>query len=378
MRCCRSAIIVIGLSLILLMIVFRSIAVPMKATLGYLLSVGAALGAVVVVFQWGWLDGAAARAGERPDRQLPADLRDGRAVRAGDGLRDVPGLGDAGGLRPLRRRRGRPCYRGFKASSRVVTAAALIMVSVFVAFIPAGPATIQQIAFGLAVGVFVDAFIVRMTLVPAVMVLLDRRAWWLPRWLDRRRAGGRRRGRRAAPQDRVRALGGGATGRRPCWPGTSSCYEGSRLCSSRPHPGGSTRLTVAGGAGRCATWATCWWGASVRSAASWWWTACCCRSSARRSTAGRRSSSSTDRTAPPPRSRTRSGSPGTRAHRGALAAGSRTFVEETFETINEPTAALAIERTDHAPDETDDNVASLNAAITAALMAIAGGATSSS
>ena len=77
-------------------------------------------------------------------------------------------------------------FRGFKASSRVVTAAALIMVSVFVAFIPAGTATIQQIAFGLAVGVFVDAFVVRMTLVPAVMVLLDRRAWWLPRSMDRR------------------------------------------------------------------------------------------------------------------------------------------------------------------------------------------------
>jgi RND superfamily putative drug exporter len=74
---------------------------------------------------------------------------------------------------------------GFRASSRVVTAAALIMTSVFVAFIPGGPATIKQIAFGLAVGVSVDAFLVRMTLVPAVLVLLGKRAWWLPRWLDR-------------------------------------------------------------------------------------------------------------------------------------------------------------------------------------------------
>ena len=65
MRCCRSALIVIGLSLILLMIVFRSIAVPIKATLGYLLSVGAALGAVVAVFQWGWLDDADAGPRER-------------------------------------------------------------------------------------------------------------------------------------------------------------------------------------------------------------------------------------------------------------------------------------------------------------------------
>jgi RND superfamily putative drug exporter len=74
---------------------------------------------------------------------------------------------------------------GFRASSRVVTAAALIMTSVFVAFIPGGPATIKQIALGLAVGVFVDAFLVRMTLVPAVLALLGRRAWWLPRRLDR-------------------------------------------------------------------------------------------------------------------------------------------------------------------------------------------------
>ncbi len=76
-------------------------------------------------------------------------------------------------------------HRGFRASAKVVTAAALIMSSVFVAFIPGGSATIKPIALGLAVGVFVDAFVVRMTLVPAVLVLLGTRAWWLPGWLDR-------------------------------------------------------------------------------------------------------------------------------------------------------------------------------------------------
>jgi RND superfamily putative drug exporter len=75
--------------------------------------------------------------------------------------------------------------QGFRASSRVVTAAAMIMTSVFIAFIPDGSSTIKPIALGLAVGVAVDAFIVRMTLVPAVMVLMGRHAWWLPRWLDR-------------------------------------------------------------------------------------------------------------------------------------------------------------------------------------------------
>ena len=75
--------------------------------------------------------------------------------------------------------------QGFRASSKVVTAAALIMTSVFIAFIPDGSSTIKPIALGLAVGVAVDAFVVRMTLVPAVMILMGRHAWWLPRWLDR-------------------------------------------------------------------------------------------------------------------------------------------------------------------------------------------------
>ena len=65
-------------------------------------------------------------------------------------------------------------------------AAAVIMFAVFAAFVPEGEGPIKTIAFGLAVGVFIDAFVVRMTLVPAVLALLGRRAWWLPRWIDRR------------------------------------------------------------------------------------------------------------------------------------------------------------------------------------------------
>jgi RND superfamily putative drug exporter len=76
-------------------------------------------------------------------------------------------------------------HHGFKASSKVVTAAAMIMTSVFIAFIPGGSATIKPIALGLAIGVAVDAFVVRMTLVPAVLMLLGRGAWWLPAWLER-------------------------------------------------------------------------------------------------------------------------------------------------------------------------------------------------
>jgi RND superfamily putative drug exporter len=75
---------------------------------------------------------------------------------------------------------------GFVSASRVVVAAAVIMFAVFAAFVPEGSAIIKPIAFSLAVGVFVDAFVVRMTLVPAVLALLGRRAWWLPGWIDRR------------------------------------------------------------------------------------------------------------------------------------------------------------------------------------------------
>ncbi len=177
--------IVIGLSLVLLMIVFRSIAVPIKATLGYLLSVGVALGAVVMVFEWGWADSLFPGISDGPvvsflpifvmgvlfglamdyEMFLVSAMRE-HFVTSGDAQESV--------------------REGFRASSRVVTAAALIMTSVFVAFIPAGTSTIQQIALGLAVGVFVDAFAVRMTLVPAVLSLLDRRAWWLPSWLERK------------------------------------------------------------------------------------------------------------------------------------------------------------------------------------------------
>ncbi len=178
------AAIVIGLSLLLLMVVFRSLAVPVKATLGYLLSVGAALGAVVMVFQLGWLDAIFPGIADGPivsflpifvmgvlfglamdyEMFLVSAMRE-EYVETGDARQAV--------------------YDGFRASSRVVTAAALIMTSVFLAFIPGGSSTIQPIALGLAVGVLADAFLVRMTWVPAVLALLGRRAWQLPGWLDR-------------------------------------------------------------------------------------------------------------------------------------------------------------------------------------------------
>ena len=185
---------VVGLSFILLMIVFRSIAVPITATLGYLLSVLAAFGVVAAVFEWGWFADLlhVARVGPvisfmpivlmgvlfglAMDYQvfLVSRMREDyvHASRARGGRADR--LTALGAVRS-----------GFTASARVVTAAALIMFAVFAAFVPEGDSSIKPIALGLAVGIAVDAFLVRMTLIPALMALLGEKAWWMPRWLDR-------------------------------------------------------------------------------------------------------------------------------------------------------------------------------------------------
>jgi RND superfamily putative drug exporter len=177
------AAIVIGLSVLLLTIVFRSIAIPIKATLGYLLSVAAALGAVVAAFQWGWIEPVMGDSAGPIVSFLPIFVM---GVLFGLAMDYEMFLVSA--MREEFVLTGDPkeaVTEGFKASSKVVTAAAMIMTSVFIAFIPGGSATIQPIAFGLAVGVAVDAFVVRMTFVPAVLTLLGRRAWWLPAGLDR-------------------------------------------------------------------------------------------------------------------------------------------------------------------------------------------------
>ena len=178
-------IVVVGLSLLLLLVVFRSVAVPLKATVGYLLSGLASFGAVVLVFQHG----------------IGADLID--VTRTGPVVSFLPiilmgvlfGLAMDYEVFLVSRMRedfvhggdARAAITGgFVANARVVAAAAVIMISVFAAFVPHADAAVKPIAFGLAVGVFVDAFVVRMTLVPAVLALLGDRAWALPRWLDRR------------------------------------------------------------------------------------------------------------------------------------------------------------------------------------------------
>ncbi|MEU6260970.1 MMPL family transporter [Streptomyces sp. NPDC047043] len=177
------AIIVI-LALILLTIAFRSLLVPVKAALGFLLSVAASLGATVWVFQSGNLNGLLDIPSAGPVTSfLPVLLigvlfglaMDYEVFLVSRMREHYEHTGDAAAA----------ITQGFARSGRVVSAAALIMVAVFGGFVFNHDPIIKSIGFALAFGVFVDAFVVRMTLVPAAMALLGRRSWGLPGWLDR-------------------------------------------------------------------------------------------------------------------------------------------------------------------------------------------------
>ena len=170
----------IGLAFILLMIVFRSVLVPLTATVGFLLSVLATLGATVAVFQnglFGLVEGQPIVSfmpiiligivfGLAMDYQVFLVTRMREAYVHGASARES-------------------VVDGFRHGARVVTAAATIMISVFAAFMLQDNSLIQSMGFALAAAVFFDAFIVRMTLIPAVMYLLGDKAWWLPKWLDK-------------------------------------------------------------------------------------------------------------------------------------------------------------------------------------------------
>ncbi|AXQ55313.1 MMPL family transporter [Streptomyces koyangensis] len=175
---------VVGLAFLLLMVVFRSILVPLKAALGFLLSVVAALGAVVAVFQWGWLGGLFGVEQPGPIMSVMPILMVGVVfglamdyeVFLVTRMREAYVHGESP---------AQAITTGFRHGARVVTAAAVIMIAVFAGFIGSGEQMIKMIGFGLAIAVFFDAFVVRMAIVPAVLALLGKRAWWLPRWLDR-------------------------------------------------------------------------------------------------------------------------------------------------------------------------------------------------
>ncbi|GGR33020.1 membrane protein [Streptomyces aurantiogriseus] len=177
-------IVVVGLAIVLLLVVFRSVLVPLKAALGFLLSVLASLGVVVLVFQQG--HGAELVGAETtgPIMSLMPIFMVGIVfglamdyeVFLVSRVREAYTHGEA--ARPA-------VVSGFRHSARVVVAAALIMIAVFAGFIGESDSMIKMIGFGLASAVLFDAFVVRMAIVPAVLALLGDRAWWLPKWLDR-------------------------------------------------------------------------------------------------------------------------------------------------------------------------------------------------
>jgi len=175
---------VIAVSFLLLMVVFRSILVPLKAAVMNVLSIGAAYGVIVAVFQWGWFRSLigvqeslpivsfvpmmmfAILFGLSMDYEvfLLSRVRE-EWLRTGDARASVP--------------------NGLAATARVITSAALIMICVFLSFVLVDDPTVKMFGLGLATAVFVDATIIRMVLVPATMELLGDANWWLPRWLDR-------------------------------------------------------------------------------------------------------------------------------------------------------------------------------------------------
>ncbi len=176
---------VLGLSILLLMAVFRSILVPLKAAAMNLLGIAAAYGVVVAIFQWGWAKHLFGVSGTVPiisflpmfmfailfglsmdyEVFLMSRIRE-EYLRTGDNLASVS--------------------RGIHTTARVITAAAIIMVSVFGSFCFGSDPTVKMMGLGLAVAILLDATVIRMVLVPASMALLGRANWWLPRWLDRR------------------------------------------------------------------------------------------------------------------------------------------------------------------------------------------------
>ncbi|MBH1935372.1 MMPL family transporter [Streptomyces sp. AV19] len=175
---------VVGLAFLLLIVVFRSVLVPLKAALGFLLSVVAALGAVVAVFQWGWLGSLFGVEETGPIMSMMPIFMVGVVFGLAMDYEVflVTRMREAfvHGERP-----GEAIVTGFRHGARVVGAAAVIMISVFAGFIGSSEPMIKMIGFGLAVAVFFDAFIVRMAIVPAVLALLGKAAWWLPGWLDK-------------------------------------------------------------------------------------------------------------------------------------------------------------------------------------------------
>ena len=176
-------IVVVGLAFILLTLAFRTILVPIKSIIGFLLSVAAAFGAVVAMFQWGWGKHVFGITPTETISFLPIitlaiifGLSSDYEVFVVSRIKeDFTKTGDSRGA----------VERGTGLAARVVTAAALIMFTIFVAFLLTPDPIVKAIGFSFAVGVFLDAFVVRLTLVPAVMAVVQARFWYHPQWFSK-------------------------------------------------------------------------------------------------------------------------------------------------------------------------------------------------
>ncbi|MFM9331959.1 MMPL family transporter [Paenibacillus mesotrionivorans] len=176
--------IIVILSLIILLLVFRSILVPVKATVGFLLSVLATFGITTAVFQWGWMKELFGFDTGSPLLSFLPILVTG--ILYGLAMDYQVFLVSSMRESYVHGHRGTASVNhGYNQVSRVVVAAAVIMVSVFAGFILSPDIMIKQMGFALAIGILIDAFIVRMALVPAAMAIFGDKAWWLPKWLDR-------------------------------------------------------------------------------------------------------------------------------------------------------------------------------------------------
>lgn len=176
--------VVIGLSLIILIIVFRSILVPITATAGFVLSLLATLGGITAIYQFGWFGALFGVHNPGPILSFLPILLIGILFGLAmdyqlflvSGMREAHVHGASARV---------AVQHGLHAGRAVVTAAAAIMISIFAGFIFSEGSTIKLIGFGLSFGVLLDAFVVRMLLIPATMHLLGKYAWWFPKWLDR-------------------------------------------------------------------------------------------------------------------------------------------------------------------------------------------------
>ncbi|WP_460096334.1 MMPL family transporter [Streptomyces drozdowiczii] len=176
--------VVVGLAFLIILIVFRGVLVAVKAAVLNLLSIAASYGVVVAVFQWGWGGPSLGVAGTVPiESYVPMMMF---AIVFGLSMDYEVFLISRVHEAWLRTRDSRDAVaHGLEITARVITCAALIMVSVFAAFVLSDEIVVKMLGLGLAVSVLIDATVVRLLLVPAVMTLLGRGAWWAPRWLDR-------------------------------------------------------------------------------------------------------------------------------------------------------------------------------------------------